>query len=558
MSSLCRYHYKNIGEGRQIRLLRLKPGEESAAIYISIFEASLDEYPLYEALSYTWGDANVKSLITCNDEGDTLPVTRNCEAALRRLRSQTEERTLWIDAICIDQSNTPERGQQVQLMSAIYRQAQRVLAFLGEASDDSQVGLDFILQDADMLGRTSRPPVGLGPDNKSSPQQRSIDRILDRSYFKRIWILQEIVFAKEIQIVLGDRTVDWKDFSTAVFYVDLNKKMHLGAEYNQRPPSVVFYRDKSTSFSSGKFNAGMPQSLLELLRDTRHCRSTDPRDKIHALLGMSTEREDTRLAPDYSLTNQQTFIHLTKFLINRDRRLDVLCHVQRPSSMENLPSWVPDWSRSCDTEVLGHKNDSVRPYKACLGTASNAVFMCDPETLLVGGRLFDTVSRVGPVYKMGSESSTATLQRWEDMVLALDSDRELDEPSSFMDTLIAYPPYVGPNAFGIFYHSWHRLAIGTENLSERERAEATIFQDQVNKASSGRTLIVTEKGYIGLGPAESREGDKVAVLLGGSVPFVLREQQGYFILVGECYVNGLMDGKAMGGHTVDFQMIHIR
>lgn len=558
MLSLGQYRYTPLGAGRQIRLLRLKPGEESAEIRISIFDVNLDHQPDYEALSYTWGDPGNTIRIICNEDGDSLLVTQNCQAALRRLRFKTEERTLWIDAVCIDQNNISERGQQVQLMSEIYRQAKRVLAYLGEASDDSDIGMDFVLQDADMIGRTSRPPVGLGPNTTSSPQQRAIDHILERSYFKRVWILQEIVFAKEIQIVLGNRTVNWTDFSRTVFYVDINKKMYLRTKYGQRPPSAVFYRDRSTSFSSGKTSSEMPQSLLELLRDTRHCQSTNPRDKIHALLGMSTEKNELALAPDYSLTTQQTFIHLTKFLINRDKRLDVLSHIQGCSSIQDLPSWVPDWSFPCATEVLGHKKDSVRPYKASLERPTNVLFQHDLETLVVEGKVFDTISKVGPVFKMGSDSSAITLQHWENIVSALKSDRDIDASASFMDTLIAYPSYAGPNAFGRFYPSWRCITIGEEDIGEREKAEATIFQDQVNKASSGRALFVTEKGYMGLGPAELQIGGKVVVLLGGSVPYVLWDKQRYFNFVGECYVRGLMNGEAIQDNTVNFQAIHIR
>jgi len=89
MSSPNQYRYSPLGIARQIRLLHLKPGEQSDAIQISIRDTNLDQQPMYEALSYTWGDPLEKSLIVCNDDGDTLPVTLNCEAALRRLRSRT-------------------------------------------------------------------------------------------------------------------------------------------------------------------------------------------------------------------------------------------------------------------------------------------------------------------------------------------------------------------------------------------------------------------------------------------------------------------------------------
>jgi hypothetical protein len=163
----------------------------------------------------------------------------------------------------------------------------------------------------------------------------------------------------------------------------------------------------------------------------------------------------------------------------------------------------------------------------------------------VEGTLSDIVSNVGPVHKLGS--SLIILQQWKNMVLPFESDRDLDASALSMDTLFAYPPYAGPNAFRIFYSSWWRQEIGEENPVERKRAEATIFQDQVTKASNGRAFFGTVKGYVGFGPAEVQTGDKIAILLGGSVPFVLGEQEGPYNLARGCYVLGLMNGEAFLG-----------
>ncbi|PMD28507.1 HET-domain-containing protein, partial [Hyaloscypha hepaticicola] len=271
MASQRHYQYRPLEKGRCIRLLRLEPGDAAAAQKISIFHADLDQQATYEALSYTWGDPDDTTLISCTEEGSTLAVTRNCEAALRSLRLEYEERTLWIDAICIDQSNVDERGQQVRLMSDIYKQAQQVIAYLGEASHDSQVGMDFILHDLQAISAA-------GEDRPSM----AIDHILTRPYFERIWIIQEIVFARQVNIVLGDRTVDWEAFKRTAYYVDINKQVLLGGD--RKPPRVLKYKDRATSFTSGKVSTSKPDALLELLRDMRMCKATDPRDKIHALL----------------------------------------------------------------------------------------------------------------------------------------------------------------------------------------------------------------------------------------------------------------------------------
>ncbi|PVH80545.1 hypothetical protein DL98DRAFT_515399 [Cadophora sp. DSE1049] len=60
-----------------------------------------------------------------------------------------------------------------------------------------------------------------------------------------------------------------------------------------------------------------------------------------------------------------------------------------------------------------------------------------------------------------------------------------------------------------------------------------------------RVLFQTGKGYIALGPVITQPGDIVCLFHGGNVPYVLRPTAGYYQLVGECYVHGIMNGEAM-------------
>lgn len=132
------YHYTPLQYPDAIRLVTLVAGETSAPIQISISEVRSKDNPEYEALSYTWatedGDDARSSSIECGSQ--CIWITRNCEAALRRLRNRDADCTLWVDAICIDQRNIHERGHQVGLMRDIYSKAKQVLIWLGESSKD--------------------------------------------------------------------------------------------------------------------------------------------------------------------------------------------------------------------------------------------------------------------------------------------------------------------------------------------------------------------------------------------------------------------------------------
>jgi hypothetical protein len=113
------------------------------AIFIELIDVSLENSPPYEALSYTWSTySDHNKPIYC--DGKILRVTPNLEAALRQLRLQDENYLFWIDAICIDQTCTEERNQQVRIMGSIYRAAKCVIIWLGESTTESDIALAIL------------------------------------------------------------------------------------------------------------------------------------------------------------------------------------------------------------------------------------------------------------------------------------------------------------------------------------------------------------------------------------------------------------------------------
>jgi hypothetical protein len=82
----------------------------------------------YEALSYTWGSAEDPVAIYVGASGaQIISVTQNLASALRYLRHETEDRQLWVDAVCIDQKNLQERSKQVLKMADVYQIAKRAI-----------------------------------------------------------------------------------------------------------------------------------------------------------------------------------------------------------------------------------------------------------------------------------------------------------------------------------------------------------------------------------------------------------------------------------------------
>ncbi|KAB2100480.1 hypothetical protein AG0111_0g11323 [Alternaria gaisen] len=129
---------------KEIRVLDVAPGVGDAIVECTMRRISLldDPVPVYETISYCWGPPRAPSTIKLN--GDLTSVPASSEAAIRRMRLSDRPRTLWIDAICIDQSSVTERSAQVAFMSAVYRAGMRNLVYLGEDDGMAERGVKTV------------------------------------------------------------------------------------------------------------------------------------------------------------------------------------------------------------------------------------------------------------------------------------------------------------------------------------------------------------------------------------------------------------------------------
>lgn len=139
-----KYVYDPLSSTSALRIIRLPPLKspdiEEAIIKIQLFESSFEHVPVYEAVSYTWDGQSFTERILCN--GKDLFVTLNVLAILHDFRNQDEDRLLWIDSICIDQSSSYDKSIQVPRMDRVYSQAQMVLVWLGKGSKETDAVFD--------------------------------------------------------------------------------------------------------------------------------------------------------------------------------------------------------------------------------------------------------------------------------------------------------------------------------------------------------------------------------------------------------------------------------
>ncbi|KAH8894579.1 heterokaryon incompatibility, partial [Thozetella sp. PMI_491] len=154
----------------------------------------------YTALSYAWGEEPGTGEIRVS--GNLVTIMRNLCCALRRVRSSITCRTLWADAICIDQGNSTEKGHQVDLMAAIYDHAENVLVWLGD-DRGCNIGSAFRLISEFNLHH-DRNYRGT---NWLQEVRAALKALFSRSWFTRVWVMQEVGLANAVIARCGDSQI---------------------------------------------------------------------------------------------------------------------------------------------------------------------------------------------------------------------------------------------------------------------------------------------------------------------------------------------------------------
>ncbi|RSM03811.1 hypothetical protein CEP52_007197 [Fusarium oligoseptatum] len=313
------YHYAPLPEDC-IRLLWLMPHEnKDAPIQCQLFDylllGSRGGTHLYEALSYVWGSPEkTQSIFTPTG---CVPVTENLHAALSRLRDGSLPRIVWADAVCINQDDMEERDRQVKAMAKIYAKASRVIVWLeetpagghGDAPSDGDLALEEIRRAAAGSGSVQSSA------NRSS--HKAVLHLLQRSWFRRIWVLQEVAAARHVLIMCHSTEIEGHAFCSGLKHLDLSE----APAVQSRIKSAVYlikdavFRPKAVVSSSDRFSLGIA-SLGELVDMYHNREATDRRDKVYALLGMSSDvtiRAD--LMPDYKASWKDLFYRLVRSLV---------------------------------------------------------------------------------------------------------------------------------------------------------------------------------------------------------------------------------------------------
>ena len=374
------------GDSLITRLLVLLPDKDpSAKIRCELKQVCLKEKPSYDAISYCWGDQTATQSILCNE--DELEVTLNLDTALHRLRQSQTTRTLWADAICINQTNAVERSQQVQIMRNIYEGAEKVLIWLGDSTRNSQRAIRLAENIAETTNNGYNPAT-LSPILRSGRSASLIEdgvlplkALLRRPWFRRVWVVQEVAVAKRVVLLCGQDEISWDSLVAALVVLDelgiLTTRNSLDFERlglpllindarlrycgttphflsrAEKPPFTHLncFRSEDMTYKDplrSVFITPEREGILNFPLWFRRMNASDPRDKLFALYGLTENTVySIPLTLDYTRDVSEVYHEFAILMLRRTQALDILSTPRSATqSARGLPSWVPDWSDS--------------------------------------------------------------------------------------------------------------------------------------------------------------------------------------------------------------------
>lgn len=371
--------------GKYIRVVNILPGKgmDPSDICLEFLPevvniAADKAFHCYEALSYVWGSEENPVMINFRRQNGPMcstlsafEVTQNLSEALLHLRHEDMPRSVWIDAICINQKDEKEKGRQVSMMGDVYEKASEVIVWLGPSTGpaDNTSGSNLAMQVIEKTGRDIQHDWESGfkvlADDETyayathadwhksvtAHRQRllydknetwAICELLGRPWFHRLWIRQEIALGiddrRDAIVQCGNARVSWKAFSCTVAYTRRNwwstdYRWHWGRQFG----NLAFVFDLCRTTRKG-------YDLPSLHGATRGAGCKDARDKVYGVMKICQDLSHLGIMPDYERSAGDLYKEVVLKYISAFRSLDIFAAVffVEPHNKEDLPrSEVP-------------------------------------------------------------------------------------------------------------------------------------------------------------------------------------------------------------------------
>jgi hypothetical protein len=421
-----RYDYQPLETTKNgIRLLKIFPAEDEDDG--SLIQGELIHTPLEDAtfiaLSYAWEDSTISNYPSSSlcalhfPSGSQLPLGRNLAAFLLTTRGAWAEKFLWIDALCINQLDVPERNREVTRMR--YSMATDVVVWLGPEENDSDLALSLI----GMIVHQTHTTNPVFEDFKENPEWpewpsgdtewvaenirngnhlaewRAFNSMLERSWWVRVWMCQELALANNITFFCGSGLFSYHGLYSVIFnicqehfdWIDeaLTAK---GISLNKGRLDIIF--DLLILWNSAD-----QQDLLQVLWFTVDRLATDERDKIYGILGIASGAQRIVPEADYSITVSDLYKNVAEAMVRERGDLDYLSLVFNRGNGAPSPPWMPTASRA---NIYMFNTSFFEPsmrsfsFHAANHTQPIVKFDANMQSFTAEGFIVDLVDGLGP------------------------------------------------------------------------------------------------------------------------------------------------------------------
>ncbi|KAK6858249.1 HET-domain-containing protein [Apiospora arundinis] len=578
MSDVEEHRHKPLGSPDLIRVLDLQPSRSpSAPIQCKLRQVPLDgSGTTFEALSYVWGARAGDQPIIC--DGQRLLVTPNCHSALVQLRRGFRKRTLWIDAICInqrdDEVSKQERNHEVARMGEIYRRASCVLIWLDprntldpEFFRNARYGNRFCLLTILSLDRK--------PIWSTSKWEKYTAQLLQDPWFSRVWTVQEVAFARSA-VVMSNQ---WK----IPFHILANAIRIPNWSHGRLGNLIEFRLDAAKSFNSFSPDSltQPPKEHIGLFRCLPYLQCIQPHDKVYGFYAMIQKWGVELAPPDYEKDVSRLFQEVVVAFVQHNKSLEPLTTTLPASLATGLASWTPNWLTAQTT--IGDD-----------GVDMNGVF---DVGFFRNGQLASSSSKATVKWDPGHGSIELRSKRIGD-IMTLSScipeePREPEQVKEFIsecrnwcqanrEEITSYTPFsisdlFAPSSFCLITDSsvWFHTML-YQNLNEAAAAilspglqppqylqqlakdfkavtSPEVIKSELQEISNRTQSLVNDTahyaffaldtGHLGRAHHSCQLGDGIWLLAGCDWPLVLRRQGDSFRIVAPAYIVGIMEGE---------------
>lgn len=567
-----------------IRVLDLMPGYGGDQIQgsLRLLQIDTDPSPQYDCVSYVWGDRESAEHAIINQRA--VKITHNLSNCLRQIRSKVRTTPIWADAICINQLDLDEKSRQVALMVKVFRKCSKVHIWLGTPEAGALTGNPFKFLEHwvtgrhfyDLPGFYRDPATGLWSWRKNEVFDNLLDDFLQvagSEWFTRAWTVQECLLPEDKVINFGAWTVTWEFMLKAeamknshvdnpaqcckqALSVFSPRQLPAINEWMWQPSRGQKYMDV---FRKGNWSPKFHEAVLAF--SSR--RSSDPRDKIYSMLALATHPVYKDFRPDYQEEPSKVYVDIFTRMV-RETNGDFACFMGGGfgSSMPGLPSWVRDFSQSRRMGVVAV--EERRMWNVWLYQASTLqpyqLHWNENRELFYRGTYAESVKSVGPnISVTDKDDLRPVLRQWFGSCREAMGTCDLTVVRNSFSRVICADVCKHLPGGPVFRRAkrtdflqgddaWDRLLDG-----DLEGLDMRGYGWGVNFAVRGRCFFTTASGKMGLCHPNTIPGDEVWIMSGVRVPFILRAlgpgdpgcaKRHSFL--GDCFLNGIMDGELSG------------